>query len=843
MPSLSRFLHRRGRWLVILLLWLFWGRMLHAAAVKSDTFDEMFHIMYGVLYWQHSPLEPVVQNPPLVDALIGLPVSLVLHPTLPLEHPTWPSGNWLRIAQAFLWQINPNGLQILWVGRLGTMWLALWLGALLYRWGREWGQSRVVGLVALFLVSFDPNILAHSTLATGDLGMTFFLTLAAYGVWRYWRGRDGTRRDSGELLGTQEAVSREPLAVGKKRPAALSTRYSALIPYLLAAASISCVLAAKFSGLVFLPAVVLMAGYRWWTGRRDGRGVWLAAAELLGWFLLAGFLFLLIYRFDLATLTADFVRQREHQLAGHSTFLWGELSTEGWWYYFPLVFLVKTPLPVLILLAAAIHTFFLRGRYDWSSLWLLLVAAGIGGASLISRVNIGYRYLLPALPLLYLFIAPWLAGREVKGEREKGKARPTIHRASRIRSFIIQPSAFILPLWFILDSLLIHPDYLAYFNPLAGGPENGWRIVVDSNIDWGQDIKPLGRYLAENGITEPVNVAWLGTGPLSAYGVNGIPLPAWPNAPEEMLYSPFYPPHPAPGLYVLSVTQLQGVYLSDPRRFAWFQAREPDDKVGYSLFVYDVPAEGEPAGLALSGVGLADVAEVDYAQMVAGNDTRPRWFDARAAFLWPGGTPGATWAVVGEGHLPISPLLQRLYPTATLSGQSETDLRYRVYQWTESPLAQLSSEEGFYDEFGYAAADWETQRQLLPGPALFGDTFALLGYIMGEPQTDTLTLLTSWRIHQAITTNPPPNLRIFIHLLDASGAVVAQYDGLDVRLTGLQPGDELAQLHTLTLPPDLPPAPYGLQIGLYDADTGQRLTVATPEGPVDRLLLHRLPQN
>ncbi len=442
MTSTSRFLHRRGRWLVILLLWLFWGRLLHAAAVKSDTFDEMFHIMYGVLYWQHSSLEPVVQNPPLVDALIGLPVSLVLHPTLPLEHPTWPTGNWLRIAQAFLWEINANGLQILWVGRFATMSLAMLLGALLYRWGRELGRNPAVGWLALFLCSFDPNILAHSTLATGDLGMTFFLCLAAYGVWRYWRGREGTLRNSGELLGTQEAVSREPLAVGKKLPVALSTQHSVLatrnsqlIPYLLAAAGIGCVLAAKFSGLVFIPAVALMAVYRWWIGRRDGRGILAAAAELFGWFLVAALLFLLIYRFDLATLAADFVRQQEHQLAGHSTFLLGQLSIEGWWYYFPLVFALKTPLPILILLAAALLSFIIHRRYDWNLLWLLLVAAGIGGASLISRVNIGYRYLLPALPLLYLFMAHWLGrGRGERGwwrgERGERNATRTTHHAS-----------------------------------------------------------------------------------------------------------------------------------------------------------------------------------------------------------------------------------------------------------------------------------------------------------------------------------------------------------------------------------------------------------------------------
>ena len=816
---MTPFLRRRGRWLVILLLWLFWGRLLHAAAVKSDTFDEMFNVLSGALYWQYTPLEPVVQNPPLVSAIIGLPVSLLFQPTLPLEHPSWPTGDWMRIAQAFLWQINDNGWQMLWVARLATMSLALLLGALLYRWGRELSQSQTVAILLLFLYSFDPNILAHSTLAKADLGLTLFLTLATYLVWRYWQLCHGTRKNSGEHGETQN---------------------SKLTLYLLAGVGIGCALAAKFSGLIILPAVSLMAGYRWLSLGRDWSGFKRTIIELLGWFLLAGLFFLLVYRFDLTALAADFAREREHQLTGHSSYLLGQLSREGWWYYFPVVFMVKTPLPTLVLGLAAIIGFVKRGRNDWSLLWPLLVAGGIAGASLVSRVNIGYRYLLPALPLLYLFTAHWLGRSEWRVVGSEPRVAKGIHHASRIIFLIFL-------LWFSLDSLLIHPDYLAYFNVLGGGPENGWRIVVDSNIDWGQDIKPLGRYLIEHDITEPVYVAWLGTTPLSAYGINGTPLPAWPVASEEMLYSPFYPPRPAPGLYVLSVTQLLGVYLTDPARFAWFQQKEPDDKVGYSLFVYEVTAEGPAVGIALSGVGLADVALADFGQMVEGNGARPRWFDARSSFLWPGGTAGDAWAVVGEGHLPASPLLQTLYPLPILSGANGAGLRYRLYQWAESPLARLSGEAGFYGEFGYAAAavvgaaDWEAQRQPLPGDALFGDTFQLLGYIMGDSQPDQLTLMTTWRIRQPLTTNPAPSLKIFIHLLNAEGQVVAQYDGLDVRLTGLQPGDELAQLHQLPLPPELPPGPYALQIGLYEVETGARLTVSTPIGLVDRLLLHRLP--
>jgi hypothetical protein len=103
---------------------------------------------------------------------------------------------------------------------------------------------------------------------------------------------------------------------------------------------------------------------------------------------------------------------------------------------------------------------------------------------------------------------------------------------------------------------------------------------------------------------------------------------------------------------------------------------------------------------------------------------------------------------------------------------------------------------------------------------------------------DGLTLVSYWRVdnnHAAIRWS---SLRIFVHLLDGEGRVVAQHDGLDVRLEGLQAGDEVAQLHRLPVSAELVPGPYALQIGLYEPETNTRLTVLTPSGPVDRILLH-----
>src|SRR5690606_5940704 len=145
---------------------------------QSDTFDEIIHIMHGVLYWQHQPLFPVVQNPPLINAVIGLPVTLLFHPALPVDNPLWASRDWLRISQFFAWELNSNGLQLVWGGRLAIIILAVLLGGLLYRATAHMTGDKRAGLLVLLLYSFDPNLLAHAHLATTDLGTAFCLFLA-----------------------------------------------------------------------------------------------------------------------------------------------------------------------------------------------------------------------------------------------------------------------------------------------------------------------------------------------------------------------------------------------------------------------------------------------------------------------------------------------------------------------------------------------------------------------------------------------------------------------------------------------------------------------------------------
>jgi hypothetical protein len=794
-------------WAAILLLLIFWGRLVNTAATKSITYDEIKHIFQGALYWEGDRLYSVVQNPPLVNAIIGAPVALVFEPNFP--YPIQLVSNWLKVSKAFMWDINNNGLQMIWAGRLGIMLLSVLLGALIYRWAGQLFQSAQAGLLALLLYTFDPNILAHSFLATTDIGLAFFLTLAGFLVWRYWRDPGRTSR----------------------------------FLYLSAGIAVGMALAAKFSGLIILPVLILIAGYRWFTELVHS-GRWLkpvssrsalsslfrVLAEVVGWLLIAGLVFLMIYRFDFEILGMDFTWQRDHQLNGHSAYFFGELGHEGWPLYFPTAFVIKTPIPVLLLMLFGALLFVLRRKLDWERLLPLVITVGIFLAGIFSRVNIGYRYLLPALPLLYVVVAQL--------------GQPDYLRSRFAQAGVV--AALVLTLFL---SMWTHPHYLAYFNELAGGPDNGWKILADSNIDWGQDLQAVSEYLDQKDITLP-NISWFGTATLEAYGIQGATIPVK----ESTMNDSFYPDRPSPGTYIISVTQLLGVYLDEPKRFHWFQEREPQDKVGYSMFIYDVPADGQPVGLALSGIGIAMIELEDFDRAFNSNDIRPRWYDARTSFVWPGGQSEVVWAAVGDDHWPEHPALMQMYPSAgeSIRGQGEDRLDYNLFEISESPVfSRLSQTSGdntrfYYDsdwlpEAPLPSEKWNTTLQPLSEVALFGDTLELLGYQLLSPSSlkpgDVLEMLSYWRVHRS----PEGQLKAFVHILDENGELIAQNDKLDVRMKGLMVGDELAQLHTLNLPTELPAGAYYLQIGLYSEETLERLQIPIGESyKAEKLILEQV---
>ncbi len=242
-----------------------------------------------------------------------------------------------------------------------------------------------------------------------------------------------------------------------------------------------------------------------------------------------------------------------------NSFFNGEFSIHGSAWFFPYCFVVKTPLAVfgiLAVAAVALCVFRLHRFYDlwplavlWGTYWIAAIAA---------NVNIGQHHILPTYPPMFVFAgaaAMWFMG----GQRESTRS---LSAASRMVSWLMICLVAGFSIWFACASISIRPNYLAYFNELAGGPRQGYQHLVDSCLDWGQDLPGVRSWMqAQDGANgdEPIYLSYFGTARPEYYGIRTETLPGFfdrlpPREPEPL----------RPGTYLISATILQCVYSKAP---------------------------------------------------------------------------------------------------------------------------------------------------------------------------------------------------------------------------------------------------------------------------------------
>jgi len=508
----------------------------------SATYDEQYHIAIGLYFLHTGDPGLIPAHPPLIPVIATLPLLANRDLVVPVRDSASSAVSNLQYSDQLVWRLNPNGPLIVARARLPIIGLTLLLAVTVYAWTREL-FGPMCGLVALTLLSFDPNIMAHGNLATNDIGVTCFATLALYTFWR-WMTRPTAPRAviAGLFLGLAQvskfsAIYLIPVLIiilltdrmGKSTTAASQLTVKTTVAYL---------------------AVIAVAAYC---------AIWLA------------------YGFNVGTLKGFPFPAREYltglQAAttliggGKDSFLLGAYSPEGWWYYFPVAFAVKTPLPTLILIGASFVFVYRRGTWR-SSLPLLIPVVIYFAICLASPFDIGYRHLLPILPCLFIFTSQ-LALVDWKTSRP-GTAAVTA-----------------MLIWLTVASLMTFPHYLTFFNEIAGGPDNGYKILVDSNLDWGQDLIGLRKYMTQENIPS-VKLSYHGTADPAAYGVVYEPLPSYPynqwtsdTVPDILL-------NPPSGVYAISVNNLQGLRFKNHDLYATFRQRKPDTVVGHSIFIYRI---------------------------------------------------------------------------------------------------------------------------------------------------------------------------------------------------------------------------------------------------------------
>ncbi|MHB2025356.1 MAG: glycosyltransferase family 39 protein [Elusimicrobiota bacterium] len=250
---------------------------------------------------------------------------------------------------------------------------------------------------------------------------------------------------------------------------------------------------------------------------------------------------------------------------GRSSFLFGHYSTRGWPWYFPAAVAIKTPIPILVFTGIGIVIWLKKPTREF--LWIFLPPVAFFFAACFSKTQIGYRHVLPIYP--FMLVAAGCAAARLWGRNFSGRAL-----------------ACGLSLWLIAGVARVYPYYLAYFNEFSGGASNGYRCLADSNLDWGQDMQTLGRYLAARG-NPLIFLSYFGTADPAYYGVRYIPVGFVSNV-ERPGSGAWSSDDSGPVLFAISATNLDAVYYRDKSVFSWLKRRRPIFRAGYSIFVYDL---------------------------------------------------------------------------------------------------------------------------------------------------------------------------------------------------------------------------------------------------------------
>ena len=479
----------------------------------SHTVDEPIHLGAGMEWLDHGTMTGDVSHPPLARVLSAV------GPYLAGERWT-PTGNTTTDGLAVLGR-DAHYDRMLALARLGVLPLFVLACGMVFLWGNRAGGP-LAGLVATFLFTTVPPVLAHAGQVTTDMAATAFTAAGAYAGLR-WAERPDRRRTM--ALG---------VAVGLG-------------------------MIAKYSLVVFLPGVWAAMYLCHWRGMRAVPGQlrehWrpAVAAAAIAWLVIwAGF------RFSFGPLSDFHVSLPAprffdgwhdiwmHNQEGHASYILGRQHHFGVWYFFPVTLAVKTPLAMILLLGWSLWTA-RRKR--------LSVAAPLGYCAVIlaiamsSRINLGVRHVLP----IYVGLA--VIGGAASAALLRQARGITAGRWAGLSASIL----FALFGWQVVSGALAHPDYLSYTNEITRGhPEE---FVAESDLDWGQDMHRVSDFLIKAGATEvaftPYNVTYLEAG----------------HAFPKVTYSNWY--HASPGWNVVSLSGWK-VY-NHP---GWIGRRQPEFRIG-----------------------------------------------------------------------------------------------------------------------------------------------------------------------------------------------------------------------------------------------------------------------
>ena len=513
--------------LVSLLLLLIFVQTFLGTRLFSVAMDEQVHLPAGFVHLQTKEIEFGKSSTPFIGMLTALPGFLFSKPEIDPKDPYILNNDFWNFGNKFLFSNNAD--KLVFEGRLVMIFLVLLLGIYVFKWSKELFGVKA-GLFSLFLFAFIPVVIGHAQLISTDVGLAVFFFISSYYFWK-------------------------------------SLKQNKLKHKILAGIFMGMALGSKFSGVLLAPLFVLFACLTEFKTLNVGN----INQKLRNFVRIVlpvfavGFLILWAIYFFPKNLNfySDGLKllYSEDANPDYLNYLNGNFKEGGWWYYFIEGFLIKTPIPFLVFLFWSL-AWFRKHRITFADkMSLLLPVLFLAVSTSLSAHNIGVRYLIPIYPFLAVY-----SGGIINLVGKK------------MQLAIFAP----LIIWYAFSSISTYPNQLAYFNEFVGGSDNGYKYMDDSNIEWGQDLKRLKKFIDENPKTKVVYVWRQGDGALDYYRIGKekniiYREESWWAEPE--------------GIYAVSshfivrakiMSRLYGDSSLD-----WASLYQPINRIGQSFFIYE----------------------------------------------------------------------------------------------------------------------------------------------------------------------------------------------------------------------------------------------------------------
>ena len=572
----------------------------------SLTFDEVAHIPSGYSYVKFHDYRLNPEHPPLLKTLSGL-AMLPLHPNFDTAKDFWTTLNnygeydqWAA-GRYFLHRAGNDTDKLMFFARTPIIITSLLFALLMFYWGKRLGGI-TAGLFATILYASDPNILGHNHFVTTDIGIALAISLSIFYFLQFLKKPTWANALKGGLaLGIAEVTKFSaillfpffglllfvyPLLKYYKED---ESRLRSFFLYI-SKGVFAVLVSFAVIWIVYLPVTYEMPG-----------DVLPEMAHIKGnpsKHPRDAYLIKFIEKTNQNTLTRPIAVYTQGLMQvfnrvddGNVTYFMGRVSSEASPWYFPFVFVAKQSLVHLFFYTVAITIFFVAlarslfllftqkftvslrkfrdfvlARFSEISLGLFVVLYSY--LSITGNLNIGFRHLFPIMPLIYILTSKTII------DSYKQLRNPLRKRAVRL-VFIILIFAM------IGETLLAYPYYMSYFNPVFGGPKNGWHYVTDSNADWGQDLKRLKIYLDKHPEIDKIRIDYFGGDDiLNRIGEGKYELWWESKRPIE------------PGYYAICTFFLQES-LHKPGHtydssYEWTKKYTPIDQVGTSFLIYKI---------------------------------------------------------------------------------------------------------------------------------------------------------------------------------------------------------------------------------------------------------------